>query len=176
MKYLLILFVSANCYAMDISLHEVAEVSSLKETISVPKWANKEQINLYKIPVINSEEIIRADVKITVIPAITQDMITEALEKMNKDQRLALKDELKPTPEGIDNSITLILDNVASHHFKEYSGKNIGKPLAIVVNGRVFSMPVLRAKISDGLLRISGRFSEKKLKKIFLPTEKKYSI
>ncbi|MDR0747447.1 MAG: protein translocase subunit SecD [Helicobacteraceae bacterium] len=65
---------------------------------------------------------------------------------------------------GVDqNNQTVIyftLDSIGAQIFGNFSGKNIGKRLAIVLDGKVYSAPVIRQRIGGGSGQISGSFSK----------------
>jgi len=42
--------------------------------------------------------------------------------------------------------------------------RNVGKRLAIIIDGQVYSAPVIRTEISGGKAEISGNFSEQEAK------------
>ena len=43
--------------------------------------------------------------------------------------------------------------------FESFTERNIGRPIAMVVGGKVISMPIPNEKISGGRIQISGKFS-----------------
>ncbi|MDR1435997.1 MAG: protein translocase subunit SecD [Puniceicoccales bacterium] len=45
--------------------------------------------------------------------------------------------------------------------FEKTTSANVGKRLAIVLDGRIFSMPLIRSPIGDGRASISGKFTQK---------------
>ncbi|MDR2152139.1 MAG: protein translocase subunit SecD, partial [Helicobacteraceae bacterium] len=57
--------------------------------------------------------------------------------------------------------IHFTLDGDGARIFGDFSGKNVGKRLAIVLDGKVYSAPVIRERIGGGSGQISGRFSDK---------------
>lgn len=50
--------------------------------------------------------------------------------------------------------------------FAQATEKNIGKPIAIVVNKKVISMPVVHSKIAGGKLHIAGDFTKEEVKEM----------
>lgn len=56
-------------------------------------------------------------------------------------------------------SILVELDSVGANRMRELTTPHLGEPLAIVVNGRVFSAPVLQSPLGRRLL-ITGEFTE----------------
>ncbi|MDR3163379.1 MAG: protein translocase subunit SecD [Helicobacteraceae bacterium] len=56
--------------------------------------------------------------------------------------------------------IYFTLDSIGAQIFGNFSGRNIGKRLAIVLDGKVYSAPVIRERIGGGSGQISGSFSK----------------
>jgi preprotein translocase subunit SecD len=54
--------------------------------------------------------------------------------------------------------ITFSLDSLGSEVFGNFTGKNVGNRLAIVLDGKVFSAPVINERIGGGAGQISGNF------------------
>lgn len=55
--------------------------------------------------------------------------------------------------------VSFSLDSKGAKIFGDFSGKNIGKRMAIVLDGKVYSAPVIRERIGGGSGQISGGFS-----------------
>ncbi len=55
--------------------------------------------------------------------------------------------------------VTFQLDSVGARRFGEVTSKNVGKPFAIVLDGRVVSAPVINEPILGGRAQITGRFT-----------------
>ena len=55
--------------------------------------------------------------------------------------------------------VILELDRRGATIFRRVTGENIGKRLAIVLDSRVYSAPVIRERIPSGTARITGRFT-----------------
>ncbi|HAW53325.1 MAG TPA: hypothetical protein DCX54_13520, partial [Flavobacteriales bacterium] len=62
--------------------------------------------------------------------------------------------------------IRLVLSQEASKKFATFTEQNINKPLAIIVNGKIMSMPIIREKITSGLVVIAGRFTKEEAEAI----------
>lgn len=64
---------------------------------------------------------------------------------------------------GYDNTgfpdVNLVLDKEGARVFEEVTGKNIGRRLAIVLDGVVKSAPVIRERIPGGKAQITGKFT-----------------
>ena len=76
---------------------------------------------------------------------LTGDTLTEA--KVNIDQRLG------------DPYVSIRFDSTGSRIFEDITGRNIGKRLAIILDGNVYSAPTIKDKIGGGDAMISGSFS-----------------
>lgn len=57
--------------------------------------------------------------------------------------------------------VELILSDRGSREFESITGENVGRNLAIVLDGKVFSAPVIREKIAGGRASITGSFDIK---------------
>jgi hypothetical protein len=90
-------------------------------------------------------------------PILTKEDISEVITGFNDMGFCVLNITL--TPKG-----ALILKNVSS--------KNIDKPLAIVVNKKIISAPIITSEIAGGKLEISGQFSLDEANKIAEPLKK----
>ena len=71
---------------------------------------------------------------------------------------------LKSAEMGFDQTlgeplILLQFDDEGSKLFEELTEKNIGKPLAIYIDGMVISAPTVQQKISGGKAQITGKFT-----------------
>lgn len=55
--------------------------------------------------------------------------------------------------------VNFSLDSKGARIFGEFSGSNVGKRMAIVLDGKVYSAPVIRERIGGGSGQISGGFS-----------------
>lgn len=53
-----------------------------------------------------------------------------------------------------------------SRNFAELTGKNVGRQLAIVINGRLCCTPYIRAAITGGDIAITGSFTEEEAKSL----------
>jgi len=69
--------------------------------------------------------------------------------------------------DGLGNPIiNIAFTDAGRERFAAISRQNIGKRLAIVINGQVRSAPVINSEITGGKVQISGRFSEPEAKKL----------
>jgi len=55
--------------------------------------------------------------------------------------------------------ISFTLSSIGADIFADWTGKNVGKRLAVVLDGKVYSAPVVRERIGGGSGQISGSFS-----------------
>ncbi|TDQ79182.1 hypothetical protein CLV99_0614 [Sphingobacterium yanglingense] len=69
--------------------------------------------------------------------------------------------EAKATVEQYQNHpiVDIEFSKEGAERFEKLTEENIGKPIAIVVGGKVVSMPVVQGIISGGKVHISGGFS-----------------
>ncbi|MEN6625137.1 MAG: M56 family metallopeptidase [Candidatus Sumerlaeia bacterium] len=74
--------------------------------------------------------------------------------------------EVVPNSAGKDYVISLKLTAEGQKRFAELTGKNIGRQMAIVVNGRIVSAPIVNEAITGGGVQISGGFSRKQAEEI----------
>lgn len=57
--------------------------------------------------------------------------------------------------------VELVLSDRGAREFEAITGENVGRNLAIVLDGKVFSAPVIREKIAGGRASITGNFDIK---------------
>jgi preprotein translocase subunit SecD len=76
---------------------------------------------------------------------LTGDTLTEA--RVNIDQRFN------------EPHVSIRFDTTGSKIFEDITGRNIGKMLAIILDGNVYSAPRIKDKISGGDAMISGNFT-----------------
>src|SRR3989344_5916384 len=55
--------------------------------------------------------------------------------------------------------VSLTFDSVGARLFEEITAQNVNKRMAIILDGNVYSAPVIREKISGGRAQISGSFT-----------------
>lgn len=90
----------------------------------------------------------------------------------NKDKKFVLKkipvldgSKLVDARVGYDQNnrpiINFKLDSQGAKIFGDFTGKSVGKRLAIVLDGRVYSAPVINERIGGGSGQISGHFTTK---------------
>lgn len=89
--------------------------------------------------------------------------------KLSKKPSIVLKNvsNAKENLDGLKRLIiNLELDEEGSALFHLLSYKNIGKPIAIVVNKKIISAPVVMDAITNGKIQISGKFSAEEVNEI----------
>lgn len=79
------------------------------------------------------------------LPILDGDRITDA--------RVAYDENHQPV-------VSFSLDSLGAKIFGDFSGSNIGKRMAIVLDGKVYSAPVIRQRIGGGSGQISGGFTK----------------
>ena len=63
-------------------------------------------------------------------------------------------------------AVEVLLTEKGRDIFAEVTGRHIGKRLAVLVNGRVACVPIVRDTIQEGKLLINGDFSEERARDI----------
>ncbi len=76
---------------------------------------------------------------------LTGDLLTEA--RVNIDQRFN------------EPYVSITFNPAGAKIFEDITGKNVKKRLAIILDGNVYSAPVIQEKISGGNAQITGRFT-----------------
>jgi preprotein translocase subunit SecD len=56
--------------------------------------------------------------------------------------------------------VSIEFDKRGARIFSDVTGENVGKRMAIILDGNVYSAPVIQEKIPDGRARITGQFSD----------------
>lgn len=62
--------------------------------------------------------------------------------------------------------ISFSLNSVGAKIFGDFSGNNVGKRMAVVLDNKVYSAPVIRERIGGGIGQISGSFTPEEAKSI----------
>lgn len=68
--------------------------------------------------------------------------------------------EAKKENAGIQYYVILILTDQGANIFEEFTANHIKRRLAIVLDDRIYSAPIIREKISGGRIQIAGNFSK----------------
>ena len=63
-------------------------------------------------------------------------------------------------------AVDVILTEAGKEKFAEFTGANIGKRAAILVDGKLVTAPIIRAPILQGRALINGDFTEQEAKRI----------
>jgi preprotein translocase subunit SecD len=104
------------------------------EEILFEKIVNRETGEVTKRPVLLKKETM-----------MTGDLLTEA--KVNIDQRFN------------EPYVSITFNAAGAKLFEEITGANVRKRMAIILDGTVYSAPVIQERISGGNAQITGRFS-----------------
>ena len=64
--------------------------------------------------------------------------------------------------------VVFTLNSEGAKKFAKITGENVGKMLAIILDGKILSMPVIREKIAGGNVRITGNFTMQEAKDLAL--------
>jgi SecD/SecF fusion protein len=101
----------------------------------------------------------------TARPGVLMLPSIDGLTRYPIDERVALAgDRLTDARAGFDERtgepiVSFRLDNLGARRFGEITRANVGRPFAIVLDGKVLSAPVIREPITQGSGQISGGFS-----------------
>lgn len=63
-------------------------------------------------------------------------------------------------------SVSIEFNEEGAKKFEEITGKNVGKPLAIILDGQLVSAPTVNEKISGGTAQVSGSFTVEEANKL----------
>lgn len=70
-----------------------------------------------------------------------------------------IKEASVSTSGSFDIEIKLAFNNEGSNLWKDLTTKSIGKPVAMVINGKVYSAPIVRSVINSGNCIITGNYA-----------------
>jgi preprotein translocase subunit SecD len=84
----------------------------------------------------------------------------------NEDIESASVKAGKRTENDSSPQIEIVFNDKGKAKFAEATAASIGKPLAIIINGKLLSAPIVREKIHGGRAVITGSFSEEEAKRI----------
>jgi preprotein translocase subunit SecD len=107
---------------------------SAEDEILFERLVNRETGEVTKRPVLMKKQTM-----------MTGDLLTEA--KVNIDQRFN------------EPYVSLTFNAAGAKLFEEITGANVKKRMAIILDGTVYSAPVIQERISGGNAQITGRFS-----------------
>jgi len=129
--------------------------------IQISSFEGKERINVELPGVNNTKEAVDIIGKVAFLTFAE-------VEGEGEDQRLVTTDltgaDLKSADVTFDSTtgkpaVSLQFTSEGAKKFEDLTGKNIGKPLAILLDGQVVSAPVVQEKISEGNAQITGNFT-----------------
>jgi hypothetical protein len=93
--------------------------------------------------------------------------------KLDSDKDITLekspaitKEDILEIKRSIDNNIDITLKKDGTQKFYLLTKNNIGKPIAIVIDKYIVSMPVINSIISEGKVSIGGNFTEEEVENI----------
>ncbi len=102
--------------------------------------------------------------------ASTTDLSTKTEEELFMDTgltgRLLARADLEFSQNTNDPIVALTFNDEGKKLFGELTKNNVGKILAIFLDGRPLSTPVIRDEISDGKAQITGQFTPQEAKKL----------
>ncbi len=123
-------------------------------------------------PIIQGEGTSRVIVELPGVddPDAAADFIgqTAELEFKDEDGNVILSGEnLKEAKAELDSQsgepqVSLEFDKEGAEKFRVFSAQNIGKPMGIYLDDKMFSNPMIREEIPNGMARISGGFESLK--------------
>jgi len=94
---------------------------------------------------------------------ILEDSVNPAIKYLVKQIPILTGSEVSDArvsfDEGNQPVIGFTLNNFGANVFGDFTARSIGKRLAVVLDGKVFSAPVIRERIGGGSGQISGRFT-----------------
>jgi preprotein translocase subunit SecD len=118
----------------DTLLGKFAEKMSPDDEILFEKVVNRETGEVTKRPILLKKQVL-----------MTGDLLTEA--KVNIDQRFN------------EPHVSITFNAAGAKLFEDITAANVKKRLAIILDGTVYSAPVIQERISGGNAQITGRFS-----------------
>ena len=113
---------------------------------------SEEEANRYGDVILPFTNDPNAKILLKKIPIIDGSMLTDA--------RVAFDNQTN------QRVISFTLNSIGARIFGDFSGNNIGKRMAIVLDDKVYSAPNIRERIGGGSGQISGSFSEQEAKNI----------
>ncbi len=60
-------------------------------------------------------------------------------------------------------AVWFALDNIGSSHMRIMSGSNVGRSMAIGLDGEVYTAPVIQSRLGSGQIRVTGEFSAEEI-------------
>ena len=107
---------------------------------------------------------------------LTEENLDEKLHELKTEYTLVEK-EVRMTGDDINDSyvsrnefgqyeIMIFFNEKGAVEFSELTGAHVGERLAIVIDGRLYSAPVLRTKIDGGTAVITGDFSLEEARRV----------
>ncbi|HUO76685.1 MAG TPA: protein translocase subunit SecD [Thermodesulfovibrionales bacterium] len=126
-----------------------ASVRAGEEDVLLAKFSGKipadDEILFERVVNRETGEVTKRPVLLKKQTMMTGDLLTEA--KVNIDQRFN------------EPYVSLTFNAAGAKLFEEITGANVKKRMAIILDGTVYSAPVIQERISGGNAQITGRFS-----------------
>jgi len=104
-----------------------------QDEILFERTTSKEGNHAYSIPYLIKKDVV-----------LTGDVL--------QDARVTMGDFNEPV-------VSMSFDSKGAREFEEITGANIGKRMAVILDGKVYSAPVIRARIGGGRAQIEGSFT-----------------
>ena len=101
-------------------------------------------------------KLVNADLVKTLTSTSTQEDIDKAFVSTGLDGRYLKNAQLEFDPQTAAPLVTLVFDDKGTSLFDSITKGNVGTEVAIFLDGKVISSPVVRQEISDGRAQISG--------------------
>ncbi|GAA0890333.1 hypothetical protein GCM10009122_00110 [Fulvivirga kasyanovii] len=141
---------------------ENSDIDAEMEDMIIGDFEEKSAMKFEPIPV-DKEDGFYATVDYTYSPGNKNIQLEDAPSLSSKDIL-----EIKKVYNEYTNSpeISIVLTKDGTRKFSLLTKENIGKPIAIVIDHKIVSLPTIQAEISGGQLIISGGFSEKEVDKM----------
>jgi len=57
-------------------------------------------------------------------------------------------------------AVDIVLNSVGASRFEKATEENVGRPLAILIDGKVYSAPIVNSTITGGRIQITGNFTK----------------
>ncbi len=172
-------------YSADLSK---IEGDKKKEAMESLKKVIENRINAFGVsePVIQTTKLGSEDRLVVELPGVKD--VQEAMDLIGKTAELEFKEgvndptampegfgltgkELKKATQTFDQStnqpnVSIEFTDEGAKKFEEATGRNVGKPIYIFLDGQILSYPTVNEKISGGKAVISGEFDIKEAKNL----------
>ncbi len=134
-----------------------SELKSIFKNIDEQKEAEENSYNFKPIPV-NREDGFYATNNYKVGSEKNIELVREPALTKNEIQEITVNNNYFG-----DNILFITFTKEGANIFYQLTKENLGKPIAIVIDKKIISLPVVQEPIKDGKAVISGNFSAKEL-------------